>query len=153
MSDHWKNSLMMQASRGTVQYHTLQQMVKKMCADAGIGGHKTNHRLRATGATELFKTGAPEKLIQERTGHCSLEALRTCERSSEEQHKAASALLSAPNHLPHYSHIVNTSTSTKTQAIEIHQAAPSTQGVSNMPVSFQNLQGCTINIIGSPNLK
>ena len=67
---------------------TLQQMVKKMCSDAGIGGHKTNHSLRATGASELFKRGAPEKLIQERTGHRSLEALRTYERSSEEQHKA-----------------------------------------------------------------
>ena len=134
--------------------HTLQQMVKKMCSDAGISGHKTNHSLRATGATELFKRGAPEKLIQERTGHRSLEALRTYERSSEEQHKAASTLLSAPSHLSHYSHMVNTSTSTKTQAIEIHQAAPSTsQGVSSMPVSFQNLQGCTINIIGSPNLE
>ena len=131
--------------------HTLQQMVKKMCSDAGIGGHKTNHSLRATGATELFKRGAPEKLIQERTGHRSLEALRTYERSSEEQHKAASTLLSAPSHLSHYSHIVNTST--KTQAIEIHQATPSTQGFSSMPVSFQNLQGCTINIIGSPNLE
>ena len=58
--------------------HTLQQMVKKMCSDAGIG-HKTNHSLRATGATELSKRGTPEKLIQERTGHCSLEALRTYE--------------------------------------------------------------------------
>ena len=39
--------------------HTLQQMVKKLCSDAGIGGH---HSLRAT---KLFKSGAPEKLIQE----------------------------------------------------------------------------------------
>ena len=146
-----KKNLMMQASRGRVQYvpignHTLQQRVKKMCAEAGIGGHKTNHSLRATGTTELIKRGAPEKLIQERTGYRSLEALRTYERLSEEQRKAASALLSVPNHLPHYSHIVNTSTSTKTQA------APSTHGVSSMPVSFQILQGCTINIIGSPIL-
>ena len=81
-----------------IRNHTLQQMVKKVCSDAGIGGYKTNHSLRATGATELFKRGAPEKLIQERTGHRSLEALRTCERSSEEQHKAASTLLSAPSH-------------------------------------------------------
>ena len=43
--------------------HTLQQMVKKMCSNTGIGGHKTNHSLRATGVTELFKRGAPEKLI------------------------------------------------------------------------------------------
>ena len=78
--------------------HTLQQEVKKMCTEAGVSGHKTNHSLGATGATELYKKSAPEKLIQERTGHCSLESLRTYERTSEEQHKAASTLLSAPAH-------------------------------------------------------
>ena len=91
---------------------------KKMCSDAGIGGHKTNHSLRATGATEFFKRGAPEKLIQEQTGHRSLKALRTYERLCEEQYKAISTLIStpgpSPSHLPHCSHIVNTSTSTKT---------------------------------------
>ena len=54
--------------------HTLQQKVKKICADAGVCGNKTNHSLRATGATELYKRGAPEKLIQERTGYRSLES-------------------------------------------------------------------------------
>ena len=122
--------------------HTLQQMIKKMCSDAGIGGLKMNHSLRATGATELFKRGAPKKLIQEQTRHRSLGALRIYERLSEEQHKAVSTLLSTPDP----SHL--------TQAIEIHQAAPSTQrSVSSMPVSFQNLQGCTINIIGSPQFE
>ena len=47
-------------------------------------GKKTNHSLRATGASELFKRGVPEKIVQERTEHRSLEALRTYERSSED---------------------------------------------------------------------
>ena len=47
-------------------------MVKDICADAGIGGNKSNHTLRATGATELYQAGVPEKVIQERTGHLSL---------------------------------------------------------------------------------
>ena len=37
-------------------------------------------------ATEMFRSGAPEKLIQERTGHRSLEALRCYERIDEAQH-------------------------------------------------------------------
>ena len=37
---------------------------------------KTNHSLRATAASELFCANVPEKLIQERTGHKSLQALR-----------------------------------------------------------------------------
>ena len=32
----------------------------------------TNHSLRATSTTLMFKGGVPEKLIQERTGHRSL---------------------------------------------------------------------------------
>ena len=48
--------------------NTLQQKVPKICPSAGIQGHKTNHSLRATGATEMYHCGAPEKLIQERTG-------------------------------------------------------------------------------------
>ena len=74
--------------------HNLHSKMKNMCATAGISGHKTNHSLRATAATEMFRQGAPEKLIQERTGHRSLEALRSYERLDEEQHKAVSSLLS-----------------------------------------------------------
>lgn len=59
---------------------TLQKKFHLMCEQAGIKGNKTNHSLRATGATELYESGVPEKLIQERTGHRSLEALRVYER-------------------------------------------------------------------------
>ena len=40
-----------------------------MCAQAGIEADKTNHSLRATGASELFHANVPEQMIQERTGH------------------------------------------------------------------------------------
>ncbi len=66
--------------RGIAQYHgrhTLQQKVKKLCANAGVVGHKTNHSLRASSATAMVNAGIPKKLIQERTGHRSLDALRT----------------------------------------------------------------------------
>ena len=119
---------------------------KKMCADAGINGNKTNHSLGATGATELYKRGVPEKLIQERTGHHSLESLRTYERTSEEQHKAASSVLSASSHTgADYSHWFS---STKTKSINVHPVPFSSQGF--VPVSFQNVQGCTINIMSAP---
>ena len=52
-----------------------------MCAHAGIEGNKTNHSLQATGASELFHANVPEKMIQERTGHHSVVALRTYERT------------------------------------------------------------------------
>lgn len=50
--------------------------VKEMFLEAGFEENpKTNHSLRATGATALSKAGVPEKIIQKTTGHRSLEAL------------------------------------------------------------------------------
>ena len=69
-----------------------------MRAEAGIGGQKTNHSLCATAATEKFRQGAPEKLIQERTGHRSLEALRSYERLDKVQYKEVSSLTPQENH-------------------------------------------------------
>ncbi len=73
----------------------LATMLKNMCSEAQIDGRKTNHSLHATGASELFQAGVPEKIIKERTGHHSLETLRTYERTTTEQHQAISDILSA----------------------------------------------------------
>ena len=59
-------------------------MVKKMCAAAGIEGHRTNHSLRTTAATRLFRAGIDEQLIMERTGHRSVDGVRNYKRTSEE---------------------------------------------------------------------
>ena len=70
-----------------------------MFQEVGIDG-KTNHSLQATGATRLFEANVPEKLIKERTGHNSLDALRLYERTSSEQQKSVSNLMcssSKPN--------------------------------------------------------
>ena len=54
----------------------LNSMMKEMCSQAGLSTEYTNHSLRAYGATSLFQAKVPEKLIQQRTGHKSLKALR-----------------------------------------------------------------------------
>ncbi len=71
----------------------LASMLRCMFSEAGITGHKTNHSLRATGASELFEAGVPEKIIQQRTGHRSLDALRIYERTTIQQHQAVSNIL------------------------------------------------------------
>ena len=63
----------------------LNGMVKEMCAEAELDGNFTNHSLRAYGATTLFQAGVSEKLIQQRTGHRSINALRQYKRTSEKQ--------------------------------------------------------------------
>ena len=65
--------------------NTLNNMLKEMCRLAGIPEGYTNHSLRAFGATKLFQAGVSEKLIQQRTGHRSLEALCQYERTSSSQ--------------------------------------------------------------------
>ena len=52
----------------------LRKMLPTMCEEAGIG-RRTNHSLRATGATELFHANILEEVIQCRTGHRLLKAL------------------------------------------------------------------------------
>ena len=61
----------------------LNSMMKEMCSQAGLSTEFTNHSLRAYGATSLFQAKVPEKLIQQRTGHKSLKALRQYERTSD----------------------------------------------------------------------
>ena len=72
--------------------NTLASMVAKMCKEAGIP-ERSNHSLRATGATALFQAEIPERIIQKTTGHHSLKALRSYERISHEQHLEVSKVL------------------------------------------------------------
>ena len=64
--------------------NTLGTMMKKMCQKAGLEKY-TNHSLRAYGTSTLLQASVPEKLIQQRTGHRSLEALRQYERTTTAQ--------------------------------------------------------------------
>ena len=76
----------------------LQKMLPTMCEEAGIE-RRTNHSLRATGATEMFRANIPEKVIQSRTGHLSLKALRMYENPTDYQHEAACSVLVKRQHI------------------------------------------------------
>ena len=57
-----------------------------MCKNAGITGYCTNHSLRATTATRLHQSASVEEQeIMERTGHRSIETVRSYKRVSHEQ--------------------------------------------------------------------
>ena len=75
-------------------------MIKRMCNNAGISEGFTNHSLSAYGATTLFHADVPEKLIQQRTGHHSVEALRQYERTSQSQLLDISNIMSHGSKLP-----------------------------------------------------
>ena len=73
--------------------NAIANLMSKMCEASGIVGPCTSHSLRVTAATSLYAKQAPEKLIQEHTGHHSLGALRINERTSVHQQEAVSRLL------------------------------------------------------------
>ena len=110
-----------------------------MCSLAGIEGDFTNHSLRAMPATQMFDMGVPEKVNQERTGHKSLEALRTYERMNSKQHETVSHILSNP-------------IGRETTINNIHVASQISQSLNprNCNISFANLQSGTININTAP---
>ncbi len=69
-----------------------------MFKEVGITG-KSNHSLRATGSTCLYSANVPETIIQQRTGH---QSLMTYERTSEDQHRAVSNILTEEENVDYY---------------------------------------------------
>ena len=82
-----------------MERNTLDSMVARMFEAIGVKG-KTNHSLGVTGTTRLFNAQVPKQIVQERSGHCSLDSLRRYERTSKEQHQAVSSILSSASRLP-----------------------------------------------------
>ena len=128
--------------------NTLQGKLRNMCREDRIGGHKTNHSLRATAATLMFRQGAPEKVIQERTGHRSIEALRSYERLDEVQHKAVSSLLSnAPGNsrsMTYDQHLMSIKNHSFDMSCTSYVAPPIPS------INLQDLHACTINFNYAP---
>ena len=71
----------------------LGDTIKDMCKETGLARY-TNHSLRAYETTTMYQAGVSEKLIQQRTGHRSLDALRKYEHTSEMQLLNVSNVLS-----------------------------------------------------------
>ena len=71
-----------------VGYNTLKGFIPKLFATSGLEGIHTNHSLRATSITRMFKADISEKIIAEKSGHKSLKALQMYEHISSRQEQA-----------------------------------------------------------------
>ena len=80
-------------SKQATGHMKLDSTVCRLCTKAGIKGHKTNHSLRATATSRLYQAGVDEQLVMERTGHRSVEGVRSYNRTSEEQRLALSDIM------------------------------------------------------------
>lgn len=70
----------------------LSSVVKRICATAGLGGHRTNHSLRATAASRLYQNNVDEQLICETTGHRS-NSVRKYKRTTADMKRNISGVL------------------------------------------------------------
>ena len=99
----------------------------------------------------MFSANVPEKLIQSRTGHRSLQALRVYERPSEEQHQAVSNILVSGDKSRKFgTEVQNINTpGTAQRSLEV-QKVSTARGMSTIGALpgalFGNLSNCTINI-------
>ena len=133
----------------------LRKFIETMCREAGIAEKKTNHSLRATGATALFSAGVPERLIRDVTGHQS-NALHLYERPSLAQKEAVSGILvQGNNSFAKEMQKIDAGGSCSTSSA--HQCPPAVQKTSALTSQqqwsgpmlgslFSGLSNCTVNI-------
>ena len=95
----------------------------------------------------MYDKGVPETIIQEKTGHHSLEAPRAYERTNEHQHQAVTAILSAPSSSSNksYNHYI------EQEKVNISLTVRQPQQPTASNLTFQNLHGCMINITAAPS--
>ena len=145
-------------SASPVGRNQLTKMVATMCGMAGINGQKTNHSLRVAGASSLFDAGVPERIIQARTGHRSLESLRLYERVTEKQDMQVAKILTGESS----SFSVNDSGSNNNTVMPCNPIETSetklemfTNPTTNSPVypsaAGQQYNNCTVNMFAPPS--
>ena len=76
-------------------HNKLSSTVKHLCSKAGITGYETNHSLRATATSRLYQAGVDEQLVMERTGHHSIQGVRSYKRTSDVQQQCLSDILNS----------------------------------------------------------
>ena len=77
-----------------VGVHKLQTTIKRMCTAIRLKGHYTNHSLRATCATRLYRNDMQDQLVKSKTRHRS-SALWDYKRTSEVHLQTVSDILNA----------------------------------------------------------
>ena len=79
-------------SNQVVGQNSISKVVKQMMKDANIEGFFTNHSLRRTGGTRLFRGGIDRKLVKETTGHHS-DAVDAYQITSDNQRAEMSKII------------------------------------------------------------
>lgn len=96
------------------------------------------------GATELYEADVPEKIIQERTGHRSLECLQMYEKTSEKQ--AVSNILSSSSQSMHETQVAKLNSCSQNITVNSTSVTPAL-------LPKMNFSNCQVNInVNHPSL-
>lgn len=77
---NWKVGDAIWFSKCPIGHNMLQKRFKEMCSSAGLKGNFSNHSMRATAVTRMYDAGVNEKQIMKRSGHRSVEGVRSYQR-------------------------------------------------------------------------
>ena len=91
---NWKYGAIIWFENRAIGWNTLSKRFKEMCKDAGLVENYSNHSGRVTAVTRLNDAGVPEKAIMKRSGHRSIEGVRTYQREDVNANVAVSSILS-----------------------------------------------------------
>ena len=80
-----------------VGLNTLRTVMKDIAKKANLESFVTNHSLRRTGTTRLFRGGVDRKLVKEYTGHSS-DAVDQYQITSDEQRESLSKIIAGESH-------------------------------------------------------
>ena len=95
----------------------------------------------------MFISGVPEKIVGEVTGHKSLKALRTYERTTEEQQRAAGLAISNISALKCEDKMNLESAVSGTENVKMEDSSdvPKASKVAQLPQISGTLSNCTFN--------
>ena len=122
-------------TKSPLGHSSLSTTVARLCKSAGIDGFKTNHSLRATATSRLYQSGVDEQLVMERTGHRSIEGVRSYKRTSDSQREALSDILNGPKR-------PKSATNSSPPATSVFSSTQQSQQLNLSSATFQN---CTVN--------
>ena len=105
--------------------------------------------MQATSASRLFSKNVPEKIIQEKTGHRTLSALRAYERTSTTQQQIVTKLLSSDNEM--FEDVFRSDSTVETKDLKLESAPLEEEKKqvvkpeASAPIFAGKLENCTLN--------
>ena len=128
----------------------VRSVVSDMLKHAGLDGFFTNHSLRRTAATHLFRAGKNVKLIKEITGHVS-DAVEKYEITSDQQRMELSSIIQGEkvSETIHQSEGNGNINGKQAPVQELHLEADGTSNFENKENSINNVIKTTVQATGN----